>query len=191
LLIVAVAASSGCRDLDEFDGNFALTVVGADVGEGEESFIRRGIAPETRLDVEFHPDMLTMAGGPLTPGTLTTMNAGVPDDVCGMGPLFAATPMQPIPPLAHDQLSLYEFPGVGRIRNHIFNARPVTGPFAGRDVMVFVSLLRDAKMEVRVIAGSVDVACEPSSDPLNPVCARFAAGDCDLFALFRKAPSLP
>jgi hypothetical protein len=185
LLIVAVAASSGCRDLAEFEDEFELTAIGAEVVDaGEESFIRRGIAAKTRLFVDFDPDQLTLPDGPMSPGTLTTM-----DGTCGMGPTFDGTALMPIEPLAHDQLSLYEFPGVGRIRNHIFTARPASGPFAGRDVMVFVSLLRGARMEVRVMAGSVPAACEPREDPtMTPVevCDRFRAGDCDLFALFRR-----
>ena len=82
------------------------------------------------------------------------------------------------PPLAHDQLGLYEFPGGGRVRNYMFVARPDAGPLSGRDVMVFVSLLRGGNIEVRLVAGPGLEMCDPSD------CAEIDAGGCDYFGVF-------
>ena len=60
----------------------------------------------------------------------------------------------PVPPLIHDLLSEYEFPGGGRLRNYIFVARPEQGVLVGRDVTLFVSLLRNGNVEIRVLAGA-------------------------------------
>ena len=83
-----------------------------------------------------------------------------------------------IEPLLHDQLSLLEIPGGARAKNFIFAMSPVSGPLAGRDVMAFVSLLRSERIEVRIIAGSGQNACDPDD------CAQIEAGGCDYFGVF-------
>ncbi len=170
LLIVCV----GCTDLSEFaldDGEiYRGEVVGQDDGtcvSGEVcSFIRRGFAAGTALELDFDPDQATS-----TPGTLTTHG-----EPCG--PTFDGTPLLPIPALSHDQLSLYDFPGGARLQNYIFVARPDSGPLTGRDAMVFVSLLRGDNIEVRVIAGPGRTDCAATD------CAAFDGGTCDYFGLF-------
>jgi hypothetical protein len=57
----------------------------------------------------------------------------------------------------------------------MFVARPDAGPLAGRDAMVFVSLLRGGDIEVRVLAG-------PGLDPAD--CDVINAGQCDYFGVF-------
>ena len=66
--------------------------------------------------------------------------------------------LETIQPLAHDMLADCSFPGAGRSQNFLFLARPSEGPLAGREVMVFLSLLESGEMEVRVIAGTGDEA---------------------------------
>lgn len=179
IAILLVVAACGCEGLEAFattpDEVYRGTVSGAAQVDGcpagvtDCSFIRRGFPADTVLDLTFDPDLASS-----TPGTLTT--AG---EACG--PTFDDTPLLPIVPLAHDQLSFYEFPGSGRERNYIFVARPTDGPLAGRDAMVFVSLIRGTNIEVRIIAGPGDFVCDPSD------CGAMTAGSCDFFGVFRVA----
>ncbi|MCA9580743.1 MAG: hypothetical protein KC416_03045 [Myxococcales bacterium] len=69
---------------------------------------------------------------------------------------FDTTPLEYIAPLEHDNLSLFDFPGGGRLRNYIFAATPLTGPLQGRDPLVFVSLMENESVEVRVVVGPGD-----------------------------------
>lgn len=130
------------------------------------SFIRRGFPSGVTLDLTFDPDRQYDV-----PGTISTSGEN-----CGS--TFDDTPLLSIAPLAHDQLGLYDFPGGGRIRNFMFVARPEGGPLAGRDAMVFVSLLRGGSIEVRVIAGPGTIICDPSD------CAELSTGECDYFGVF-------
>ena len=138
-------------------------------GEIDCSFIRRGFPYGTTLDLTFDPERQYE-----NPGTISTSG-----EVCG--PTFTDTLLLPIPPLAHDQLGLYEFPGGGRIRNYMFVASPETGPLAGRDAMVFLSLIRGGNIEVRIIAGPgliKENICYPAD------CTNINDGQCDYFGVF-------
>jgi hypothetical protein len=130
------------------------------------SFIRRGFPSGVTLDLTFDPDRQYDE-----PGMIST-------DGEDCGPTFAQTPLLPIAPLAHDQLGLYDFPGGGRVRNYMFVARPESGPLAGRDAMVFISLIRGGDIEVRVIAGPGSIICDPAD------CAELDSGQCDYFGVF-------
>jgi len=130
------------------------------------SFLRRGFPSGVTLDLTFDADLQYDI-----PGTISTSG-----EDCG--PTFTETPLLAIPPLAHDQLGLYEFPGGGRVRNFIFVARPDTGPLAGRDAMVFLSLIRGGNIEVRVVAGPGLVICDPAD------CELINSGQCDYFGVF-------
>ncbi len=173
---LALAVLGACDDLGEFravgDQVFRGRVVGQDETDcvaGEPcSFIRRGFVEGTTAELEFDPARADSA-----PGSLTTL-----DETCG--PTFAATPLQPIPALFHDQLSLYDFPGEARLQNYIFALRPVTGPLAGRDALAFVSLLRNGDVELRVLSGAGRQDCSRDAD-----CSRYLAGECDYFGVFR------
>jgi hypothetical protein len=94
------------------------------------------------------------------------------------GPTFTDVPLVSIEALQHDQLSRFELPGDGRVKNYMFALSPVSGPLAGRDVMAFVSLLRSERVEVRVVAGSGQNACDPTD------CGQIDAGGCDYFGVF-------
>lgn len=173
--ICVLIAAFGCDSLGEFStgdedvyrGEIAGANDPVNCPEGIDcSFIRRGFPTGVTLDLKFDPELQYE-----NPGTISTRR-----EVCGA--TFTDTPLLPIPPLAHDQLGLYEFPGGGRIRNYMFVARPDLGPLAGRDVMVFLSLLRGGNVEVRLVAGPGLVICDPSD------CAVIDAGDCDYFGVF-------
>ena len=152
---LALTAVLGCDTLGEFRTDEGEVYRGDIIGVNDPeacpdgvdcSFIRRGFPSGVVLDLTFDPDEQYA-----DPGMISTTG-----EVCG--PTFTDTPLLPIPPLAHDQLGLYEFPGGGRIRNYIFVARPETGPLTGRDAMVFVSLIRGGNIEVSDLARSKNLS---------------------------------
>jgi hypothetical protein len=166
--------ASGCDDLSEFktkpDVVFRGEVVGSDPDPTADSFIRKGFASHTWLDMRFNPD----AGGVTVedageqasrravPGMLTTYVC--PDggsdctlDQRSVGP-FDHARLLPIDGLAHDALSQYTFPGGGRLRNYIFSLRftsQLEQASVPREAMIFVSLMQTGQIEVRAIAASV------------------------------------
>lgn len=170
-----LVALVGCDSLSEFDTGPGEIYVGAVAGvddptncpdEIDCSFIRRGFPYGTSLDLRFNPYSVDD-----DPGTISTRG-----ESCAA--TFDDTPLLPIPPLAHDQLGLYEFPGSGRLRSYMFVARPETGPLAGRDAMIFLSLIRGGSIEVRVVAGPGLVICDPND------CGMLESGGCDFFGFF-------
>ena len=174
-LICVLIAAFGCDPLGEFSTGEGEVYRGEIVGVNDPtncpngidcSFIRRGFPYGVTLDLTFDPERQYD-----NPGTISTSG-----EACG--PTFSNTTLLPIPPLAHDQLGLYEFPGSGRLRNYMFVARPASGPLDGRDVMVFLSLLRGGNIEVRLVAGPGLEICDPSD------CDVIDSGACDYFGVF-------
>lgn len=146
--LLSLALASGCDSYDRFrTGGDRGVFRGTVLGEGEASFIRRGFAAGTVLELSFDPAAIERP----TVGTLTTI---APDDTR----VLDAVPLESITPLSHDLLSELTFPGAGRLETFLLLARPTTGRLAGRDVMVFLSLLDTGDVEVRVIAGTGDEA---------------------------------
>jgi len=144
--LAALVLASGCDSYDRFRtgpdrGVFRGTVL----GEGESSFIRRGFASGTILELSFDPAAIERP----QVGTITTL---APDG----SRIFDAVALESITPLSHDLLSELTFPGAGRLETFLLLARPGSGPLAGREVMVFLSLLDTGDVEVRVIAGTGD-----------------------------------
>lgn len=144
-LLLLVVLLLGCEDFARFRSDGSHVFRGDVVGSAEDSFIRRGFAPETTLELEFDPDA---AAGPMA-GSITTVS---PDGTSH----FDHTQLMAIESLQHDLLSQYDFPGTGRTRNYILAASPLDGPLAGRDAMVFISLIENGSIEVRIIVGSGD-----------------------------------
>jgi hypothetical protein len=106
------------------------------------SFLRRGFPEGTQLAIDdFRP--------PPTDG----VSARITTEPYGA---FDRTELLQIGPLEHDQLSLLDFPGDGRLRNFIFAAKAATGPLANRDAIVILSLMENRSLEARVIVGSGD-----------------------------------
>lgn len=147
LAIFLLMLALGCETLDRFRTDDHAVFHGLVTGDTADSFIRRGFPAGTTLDLEFDP---AMAQGP-SAGTISTSSPDGTD-------YFARTPLRVIESLEHDLLSQYEFPGAGRLRNYVYVARPAAGALAGRDVMVFISLMEDGAVEVRVVAGSGDAS---------------------------------
>jgi len=191
--ICVLVAALGCDTLGEFSTAEGEVYRGEILGVNDPtvcpvtedkphgidcSFIRRGFPYGVTLDLTFDPERQYE-----NPGTISTDG-----ERCSPA-TFTDTPLLPIPPLAHDQLGLYEFPGGGRIRNYMFVVRPEAGPLAGRDAMVFLSLIRGGNIEVRVVAGPG--SCDPDDDPddcdniCDPDdCDEINSGQCDYFGVF-------
>ena len=173
ICVVGYLTLLGCDGLGEFSTGegeiYRGDVFGAtdsSCGGIDCSFIRRGFSSNAVLEMTFDPDLAASE-----PGTISIVN-----ESCASP--FTDVPLLPITPLAHDQLGLYEFPGGARVRNYIFVGRPSDGPLANRDAMVFVSLIRGGKIEVRIIAGAGIDVCDPND------CSELDAGDCDFFGVF-------
>jgi len=166
LTAIALGLISGCTEIGGYATDPDQEYVGEVAGSEEDmSFLRRGFRQGTVLHMTFDPL------GP-TPGTLTTS-----DDPCS---IFTGATLEVVTPLAHDQLSLYDFPGGGRLRNFIYAVDVATGPLAGRNALAFVSLMDDKKIEVRIIAGAGQEECTAAD------CSMTATGNpCDFFGLFK------
>jgi hypothetical protein len=176
--IIAVwlcALCCGCADLGEFktgpDDVFRGEVVGSDSEQSGDSFIRKGFASHTLLELRFNPNA---SGVPISsdageqarrravPGMVHTYlcqagKTSCAEDARTLGP-FDRARLLPIDGLAHDTLSQYTFPGGGRLHNYIFSVRFSAETDEGRvarDAMIFVSLMETEQIEVRAIAPSV------------------------------------
>ena len=123
----------GCRDVarfssrnDHFEG---------DIVKG--NFVRAGLAEDARMCVLIDTDHLQD-----TPGTVTTSDGR-----------FRATPLRPIPQIWHDPLSTLAF-GEGRVQNLVYVATPIAPANETQDVMLFVSLMSEGGLEVRLVRGA-------------------------------------
>lgn len=137
---LALLGATGCDDLTGYETGPGEVYRGDVVGAEDPPVLRRGFAPDAQLEMTFVPSRATSLAEP--PGVLTTSDGALTD-----------VALEPIVPLTHDTLSEYEIPAGGRVRNYIFVIRPTEGPLAGREPMVFVSLMTDGGVEVRVISG--------------------------------------
>jgi hypothetical protein len=171
-LLVCIAL--GCDDLDDFrtgdDEVFQGIVAGSETGD-EESFIRTGFVAGTRLELTFDPDFSLQSDEEIEPGTISTFEPTGEDGEDEVAGDFQNTALDVISPLAHDPLIKYSFPGGGRIRNYIFSVLYREGT---RSAIVFISLMEDKDIEVRIIAPRVESACESDNAPSR-----------ELFGVFR------
>ena len=164
-------AGLACDDLDEFrtDGDdvFIGDVIGSDPEPDIPSFIRRGFESRTRMELTFDPEVAARAfsahsdddevcANIKAPGTISTFvcDSGACTRSEGEAREFVQAALEPNCSLAHDALSQYDFPGGGRVRNYILGARFTTDT-TRRHAMVFISLMENGRVEVRVIAPSV------------------------------------
>ncbi|MFK7999818.1 MAG: hypothetical protein AB8H86_09485 [Polyangiales bacterium] len=161
-----------CSGLGEFatadDEIYRGAVLGAadPLCESEPcSIVRRGFPAGLQLELDFDP-----ADSATRPGSITSS-----ESACGR--FFTGDPLLPVTPMAHDELSLFEFPGA-RLQNYIFAVRPTDGPMQNRDITAFLSLRDDGNIELRLLAGSGARACAPTD------CDAFNRGDCDIFGVF-------
>jgi hypothetical protein len=166
-LWLCCALALGCDELAEFrtgdEAMFRGEVIGSDSEEGQSSFIRQGFESHTRIDMRFDPARASAyseggaAEGPI--GAIDTYVCAVEQDPCPPAQRnpghFTASALELIPNLTHDALSQYDFPGGGRLRNYIFVSRFALAGEAGSGqgaAMVFVSLMDNRSVELRVIA---------------------------------------
>jgi hypothetical protein len=143
-LLASAAGAAGCRDVARFSTR-------GDHYEGDVvkgSFVRAGVRDDARMCVTLDTDHLEDG-----PGTLTTSDGR-----------FRDTPLRPIPQIWHDPLSLLTFGG-GRRQNLIYAVTPAPAAADATDVMVFLSLMDEGGIEVRLVRGA------PAAD------AGAAAGD--------------
>lgn len=160
-VLLLVCLSVGCDDLKDFAGTRTNRIVGG-------NFVRSCFAAGTELTLHFVPSSATApmdAGLSSMPNTIST----------GDG-TFQNTPLEAITQLPQDPLSEFDFPGPQRLRNYMMLARPATGPLAGRDALVVISLLASETTEVRVIARSADGVTSCPSD-LEPRDGGVGEGD--------------
>ena len=148
MLLVAVV-SHGCDDLSGFRGDYEGHIVSGD-------FVRSCFGSDTTATLHFSPDfaVASMLDASASQRNRLTTNDGTFDD----------TVLEPVDALRHDPLSQLDFPGPSRLRNYLLFARPESGPLAGRDATVVVSLMDQGRIEVRVIARTEDgTSCEPAA----------------------------
>lgn len=138
--LLAALALGGCDDLGAYATGPGEVYRGSVVGVEDPPVLRRGFAAQTVLEMSFDPRRATDLDDPA--GRLTTSDGSLVD-----------VPLEPIVPLSHDVLGEYEIPVGDRLRNYIFVLRPTQGPLAGREPMVFLSLMGNGSIEVRIIAG--------------------------------------
>ena len=141
--LVFAAALLGCEDPDAFTTSpgecYAGEIVGAD-------FVREGFPDGIRAYLTL--DAANLARGLGDAGRVWT----------GDGRFDGAAVSQ-MKELAHDSLSLFQFPG-GRVRNYMAHATAVDGAPA----MLVISLMEDEGVELRVLRPPV--AGAPELDPL-------------------------
>lgn len=153
LVYLASLAAFGCTDLNDFRGSYSGVVVGG-IDEDDPdcmdpagcSFIRRGFPAGMTLGLTgFVPPPAVEEIGTLTSTGYDSTGTEA----------FTDAQLRLMPVLEHDQLSLYDFPGAVRVRNYIFvtQSHPM-GPLQGENVMVFVSLINEDEIEVRLLAGA-------------------------------------
>jgi hypothetical protein len=173
-LIGLIAVLAGCEDLRGWKTNpgelFRGEVIGSDANPSGDSFIRKGFASHTWLELAFDPGSTDLiAQGEVDAGAIRPAAGTVNTYVCpdgrgncdasarSAGP-FVNAPLVPIDGLTHDPLSQLTFPGGGRLQNYIFGVRfrAERGERSfGRDAMLVVSLMQNHRIEVRAMAPSV------------------------------------
>jgi hypothetical protein len=140
---------SGCDSLSEFKGTFSGTVVAG-------AFVRSCFLANTKATLTFNPSYAVGGPADVPDGQQNWLKLSNED-----GEIVFDAALDPIEPLSGDTLADFDFPGQKRLRNFMLLARPSTGPLAGRDAFVVVSLLANKHVELRVIAraGDDEPAC--------------------------------
>ncbi len=137
LLGALFATATGCKSVARFSSKDGDHYEG-DVVKG--SFVRAGVAEDARMCVILDANHLQDS-----PGTLSTSDGR-----------FKGTPLRPIPQIWHDPLSTMSF-GNGRVQNMVYVATPAGPAGDTEDVMVFMSLMDEGGIEVRLVRGAPQV----------------------------------
>ena len=143
---VVAFTSTGCKSVSRFSSHDGDHFEG-DVVKG--SFVRAGVADDAKMCL-----LLDAAHLQDAPGSFSTSDGRFKDAL-----------LRPIPQVWHDPLSTMSF-GEGRSQNLVYVASP-TGPVATtmgatatavpgdtQDVMVFLSLMDQGGLEVRLVRGA-------------------------------------
>lgn len=136
-LAALLATAMGCKSVTRFSSNEGDHFEG-DVVKG--SFVRAGVAEDARMCVILDANHLQDS-----PGTLSTSDGR-----------FKGSPLRPIPQIWHDPLSTMSF-GNGRVQNLVYVATPTAPAGDTQDVMVFMSLMDEGGIEVRLVRGAPQV----------------------------------
>jgi hypothetical protein len=146
----------GCDDLKDFRGTYNGQIIGGE-------FVRSCFRADTKLMLRFDPNLAVVREDVANalPNTISTL------DIASDEQVFTDTVLEPLHNLPQDPLSELDFPGPQRLRNYMLLARPQTGPLAGRDALVVISLLASESVEVRVIARPADgvTSCPADLEP--------------------------
>jgi hypothetical protein len=144
------ASATGCKSVTRFSSKDGDHFEG-DVVKG--NFVRSGLAEDARMCVTLDASRLQDS-----PGILSTSDGR-----------FKATPLRPIPQIWHDPLSTLSF-GEGRVQNLVYVATPAGPATDTQDVMVFMSLMDEGGIEVRIVRGAPQVdGGAPASGESAPV----------------------
>jgi hypothetical protein len=145
-----------CDDLKDFRGNYSGQIIGGE-------FVRSCFRQDTQLKLRFDPNLAVVRDdvSDALPNTISTVDPASEEQV------FTDTVLEPMRNLVQDPLGELDFPGPQRLRNYMLLARPQSGPLAGRDALVVVSLLASESVEVRVVARPADDKpdCPADSEP--------------------------
>jgi len=136
-LAALLASAMGCKSVARFSSKDGDHFEG-DVVKG--SFVRAGAAENVRMCVILEANHLQDS-----PGTLSTSDGR-----------FKGAPLRPIPQIWHDPLSTLSF-GNGRVQNLVYVATPAAPAGETQDVMVFMSLMDEGGIEVRLVRGAPQV----------------------------------
>jgi hypothetical protein len=154
-LIAVAPAILGCRDVARFSSKAGDHFEG-DVVKG--SFVRAGLREDAKMCLVLDAGHLQDA-----PGTFSTSDGRFKDAL-----------LRPIPQVWHDPLSTMTF-GSGRSQNLVYVATPSpsadAAPNEAQDVMVFVSLMDQGGLEVRVVRGApgADAGATPVPASASPM----------------------
>jgi hypothetical protein len=133
-----LATGMGCKNVSRFSSKDGDHFEG-DVVKG--SFVRTGIGDNAKMCLLLDAGHLQDA-----PGTFSTSDGR-----------FKDAQLRPIPQIWHDPLSTMAF-GEGRSQNLVYVASPTpsaTAPASdAQDVMVFLSLMDEGGLEVRLVRGA-------------------------------------
>lgn len=142
LALAALAlAQASCEDLTRFSTSADESYCGS-ITLG--SSFRRGFTPGTQMRLTLDASKIDGAD---SPGSLWTQELKDGPDP-GFVHLLSASPLRPIPPVAHDVLSRPGL-GEGRVRTAVYSVAP-TDP-AAESLVAFVSFRSDGDIEVRLL----------------------------------------
>jgi hypothetical protein len=153
VVLIGLAALTGCRNLERFDTAKPAAYCGSLVGTTvfHAGFIGNGAPPDLQLRLELDTSSLADR-----PGTLSSNDADA--GFCKPAPLFTEAPLRAIPEVLHDALSQVD---LGQGHEHDFFAW-VDSTCQGT-MLAVVSLLTNGAVEVRLLKPGPDVS--PMADP--------------------------